>query len=156
MVEKISAKEVMQPGVITVAEGDSLSAIAKIFTDKGISGAPVLDAEGLLVGVISISDLVRVALKQQGIDYPKGGFYRDMPEWAAIMPSDGGFEDSFETTLAHEVMSREVFTASPEDSVAGLAGLMRQHRIHRLIVVRDRQVEGIISSMDLLRLLENH
>jgi Mg/Co/Ni transporter MgtE len=62
MIMKLAAKDIMNPHVVSVTDTMDLREVAKIFMEEGITGAPVVDEMGHLVGVISQSDLVEYEL----------------------------------------------------------------------------------------------
>ena len=57
--KNLIAKDIMNPSVISVEENLSVHELANFFTEKMISGAPVVNKDGKLVGVVSLSDIVR-------------------------------------------------------------------------------------------------
>ena len=57
--KNLIAKDIMNPSVISVEEDLSVHELANFFTEKMISGAPVVNKDGKLVGVVSLSDIVR-------------------------------------------------------------------------------------------------
>lgn len=139
----VTAKSVMRRQVITVKENLLAGELARLFEAKRISGAPVVDREGRLVGVVSKSDLVRHEC--EGAD-----LYKDSDE-----PLPRGFhvENPDRTTVA-DIMTPAVIEASEDAPAAELAKLMRKRHIHRIFITRDKRLKGIVTTLDLLKLLE--
>lgn len=122
---------VMTPFPVVVHRDMPLDEVAELLAQNDITGAPVVDADGLLVGVISQTDLVRTA--------------------AAGAP-DGRRWTGF---TARHVMSREPVTSLPDVPLADAVRRLERHGVHRLVIVAEDGVTpiGIVSISDLLPLL---
>jgi CBS domain-containing protein len=142
----IVASDLMNPDVVTVPEDMRLKALAAFLVSHEISGAPVVDAEGHLVGVVSMFDVARASTQPE----LRGGFLQSVrePEPLAI---DG--DDVDDELTVGDVMTPSVFTLGDDAPVSALAALMVHHHLHRVLIVRDDEVVGIVSSSDLLGLL---
>lgn len=139
----VTAKSVMKKKVITVRENLLARELAQLFEDKHISGAPVVDRQGALVGVVSKSDLVRHEV--EGADV-----YSDSEQH---LPKGFHVENPDRTTVA-DIMTPAVITATEDAPAAELARLMRKRRIHRVFITREKRLKGIVTTLDLLKLLE--
>jgi CBS domain-containing protein len=117
------ASDVMVKDVITVSESTPLKEVARLFGEKKITGAPVVNAQGELVGVISETDIIRKTT------------------------SIGAWSPS----LAGQIMTKPVVTVSPNDTLQRVSELMYNRRIHRVVVAEGREIVGIITTMDILR-----
>lgn len=143
----MQARDVMSTPVISVTEDASVADVARLLLSKGISGVPVLDAGGRLVGIVSEGDLVRRV---------ESGTERTPSWWLRVF---GDSEDQVrEYTKTHgrrvrDVMSREVTTVREETSIAEIAELLERRRIKRVPVVRGDEVVGIVSRANLLQAL---
>ena len=144
----MKAKHIMRRKVITVSEHQPLQEVARVFLDNRITGAPVVDAQGHIVGVISQTDLVR-----NGRENPKS------PQVPAFYRFEGenlmrGYQvESPDLTPARAVMTPVLFSADEETRVCELARFMLRKRIHRLIITRKRRLCGIVTTMDMLRVV---
>ncbi len=136
---------------ICVHEGLSVEEVATVFLDENISGAPVLNDEGALVGIVSKTDLARNRHEWSGPspEEPlRAGKRRGLEEKLGR-----GFhvEPAARTTVA-EVMCPVVFTISENSRLSEAAEIMADKGVHRLpVVTDDGEVVGIVSSMDILR-----
>lgn len=139
----VTAKSVMRKKVITVRENLLARELAQLFEDKHISGAPVVDRQGALVGVVSKSDLVRHEV--EGADV-----YADSERH---LPKGFHVENPDRTTVA-DIMTPAVITATEDAPAAELARMMRKRRIHRVFITREKRLKGIVTTLDLLKLLE--
>lgn len=138
-----TAKSVMQKKVITVKDNLLAGELARLFEAKRISGAPVVDSAGRLIGVVSKSDLVRHEC--EGAD-----IYRDSDE---PLPKGFHVENPDRTTVA-DIMTPAVIEATEDAPASQLARLMRKRHIHRVFITRDKRLCGIVTTLDLLKLLE--
>jgi CBS domain-containing protein len=149
--------EVMQQHVVSVGVNTPLIDVYRLFVEEEISGAPVIDEEGTLVGVISSTDLLRAVEEE----HDSGGlahheYFRDLlpyssPDWSSA-PDD--FQDRLGQDKVEDVMTREVLTIRPDASAAEAARLLRENGVHRLFVTDKEQLLGVLSAFDLLALLE--
>jgi len=121
------ASDVMVKDVITVNEKTPLKEVTKLFGEKHITGAPVVNANGQLVGVLSESDIIR---KTTSI--------------GAWSPNQAG-----------QIMTKPAVTVSPTEPLQKVCELMHDHRIHRVVVADASGIQGIITTMDILKAIAN-
>ena len=125
MLNGLRVREVMTEALLLLRAEMPVDEAWQILHDGGVSGAPVLDARGRLVGVISNYDLAD----------PR----RRVPN---------------ETTLVRDVMTRLVYAVRAGDSVLAAVRLMIDEKIHRVVAVNDDgSIAGVIVPMDVLRVL---
>lgn len=122
------ASDVMVKDVITVSESTLLKDVTKMFGEKRITGAPVVNAEGALVGVLSETDIIR---KTTSI--------------GAWSPKTAG-----------QIMTKPAVTVAPGETLQRVCELMHNRRIHRVVVAEGAQIKGIITTMDILRAIATH
>ena len=148
---KRMAKDIMNPQVVTVTSNMDLREAAKIFVEEGITGAPVIDDMGLLVGVISQTDLVEYELATERELTVEAPFYRH-PFDDALHPSRGFQLEELPADTVKDVMTPFLLTVEEETPIREVAARMAKSGIHRLIVVdADQAIRGIVTSMDVLR-----
>ncbi len=143
------AKDIMTTDVVTVTPEASVEEIAKLLLARGISGVPVIGAEGALVGLVSEGDLIR----REGDPEHHRSWWLNLfagPEERArdYVKSHG--------RRAEEVMTREVITVGEETPVGEIARLLEKRRIKRVPVVREGRIVGIVSRANLLHGLATH
>jgi CBS domain-containing protein len=143
----MQAKDVMTSPVVTVGPEASVMDVAKLLLDRHISAAPVVDASGTLLGVVSEGDLMR---------RPEAGTERRPSWWLTLIsePQDEAREYLKSHGLhARDVMTRKVLTVEEDASLQDIATLLEKHRIKRVPVVRAGKVVGIVSRANLLQAL---
>ena len=141
----LTAADVMTREVITVSADATLREVAEILTQAGISGAPVVDADGRLVGIISESDLLNEEKRREAL--PRTALYGTVliSEEKLMRAYKGGL-----SLKAWDVMTRDVITAEEDTSADEVCDLMITNRVNRIPVVRDGKPVGIITRSDLL------
>jgi CBS domain-containing protein len=139
------AQDIMTRDPITVAPATSVRDAARLMVDHGISGLPVVDEHGHLVGIVSEGDLI---VRQRP---------RSRVSWWQIFLDDGErlareYTKAVGLTCG-EVMTREVITVAPETATESIAALLDARRIRRVPVVHERHLVGIVSRGDLIKML---
>ena len=148
-----TARELMQAPVVTVGPADPLISVQRLFGDEQIHGAPVVDEMGFVLGVISMSDLLRTAIDDQDTARPGPGYFQD-----GVLSLPGSFSEDLRDALGErrvaEIMTPEIVSVTPNASVSEIAMTLRHHRVQRVLVMEDGELLGTISSFDLIELLE--
>lgn len=147
----ITAGDVMNPRVLTVRDDITVEELAEFLVENEISGAPVEDAKGKLVGVVSVTDIVAVVSEgKRDRDRKSASFYQSW-ERDPNMPEEIDVEDG--DIHVREIMTPIVYAVPEEMPVPEVAERMIESHIHRLLVTRGEKVVGILSTSDLLGLL---
>ncbi|MBX9828441.1 MAG: CBS domain-containing protein [Xanthobacteraceae bacterium] len=141
------AQDVMTQYVISVSPDDTLARAVRVMLQNDISGLPVLDANGTLVGMITEGDLLRRAETATG---------RRRPRWMEFFAGPGQLAEEY--VQAHgrkvgEVMTRDPVSVTEETPLEEVVTLMEKRRIKRVPVVRGGKVIGIVSRANLLHAL---
>jgi CBS-domain-containing membrane protein len=130
----LTAAEVMTREVFTLPASLSLGGAAWALMHRGVSGAPVLDDEGELVGVLSESDLLEARSGAPG--------------------GDGADDFVVDERCVADVMTPALFAVGPNETVAGIVEMMVTYGVHRVLVVEDSgALAGIITTVDVLHQL---
>ena len=117
------ASDVMIKDVITISESTSLKDVTKMFAEKQITGAPVVNAQGELTGVISETDIIRKTTS--------------IGTWS---PNTAG-----------QIMTKPAVAVALNDTLLCVCELMSNRRIHRVVVAEGSRIVGIITTMDIMR-----
>ena len=144
-----TAADVMTRRVLCVYSDMDLRDLAKLFLEKGITGAPVTDVRGRLLGVVSQTDLLRYDMSHDTELTVEPSFFATPRIEGRHLPQGFQVQDA-NTGTAADVMSPVVHTVGPTTPVEDVARLMRRKHVHRVIVAEEGQVAGIISALDLL------
>jgi CBS domain-containing protein len=151
-----TARDVMTPSVVSVGPDTPLVEVYRLFVSEQIHGAPVVDEEELLIGVVSATDLLRGAEEEHDTALAASDYLRDLlefsgPDWATGVTD---FQDRLASRTVADVMTPSALTVRLDTPVAEIARLLRQHRVHRVWVEDEGHVCGVVSSFDLLPLVE--
>jgi CBS domain-containing protein len=156
----LQAKDLMKTDVVSFSPETSIEAAISTFEDLHISGAPVVNAYGTLVGVLSAFDVVRTEHvagsrietgrgdPSMGYDDDEGEFFD--PEEVILIRDDYSPAVRGAETVG-DWMSAGVVTVSPEDSIQKVCAAMAKGHFHRMCVVKDEKLVGIVTSFDIVR-----
>jgi predicted transcriptional regulator len=148
-----TVKDLMSPDIMTVADDMTTDALARFLVEHEISGAPVVDGQGRLVGVVSMTDIGRIIAEPSADDSPRrSGFYRDVADDFTLEDLGQRYVEDRAATV-REVMTPVIHQVPVTASAAEAARLMIDEHIHRLVVTQKGQPVGIISSLDLLKMI---
>jgi CBS domain-containing protein len=149
--------DIMQRKVLTIAPGKSLPELERALLRSRVGAMPVVDRGGKMVGIVSRSDVVRQLCLERSLGEAMADAYRDQTDDAFVERSRRDVAEAIGKRMEHlsvrDVMVREVVSVPPELPVAKAAQLMLERRIHRLPVVENGKLVGIVSSLDFTRLV---
>ena len=144
------AREIMTDRVITVTPETTVSELARILATENIGGAPVVDGEGRLLGVVTESDLIDQTKKVH------------IPTVVAILDSLIFLErpDRMEKdirkiagTVVGDIYSPNPVTVSEETPLDEIATIMAKKHVHTLPLMRGGELVGVIGKGDIIRTL---
>ncbi len=141
------ASYIMTSHVITAPLRASVGEVARLMLRNHISGLPVVDAAGDLVGIVTEGDLLR---RSESAADPR------RPRWLQILFGQGQIAAEYvhsHSRRVEDVMTRDVVTVSADTPVERIAELLEARRIKRVPVVHGRKVIGIVSRANLLHVL---
>lgn len=149
------AKDVMTKNVITVSPEMDLKEAALVFVENNISGAPVVDENNHLKGIITEGDLVR---QQKPVQKPLYLVFLDssFPINYKDVKSD---LEAVTATTVEQLMTKEIYTLPEYSDISEVATLMLQKKINRVPIVNDEgELLGIVTRQDIIRstYLESH
>lgn len=144
------AADIMTKDVICVMKDADLRDLAKLFLANGITGAPVIDRDGDICGVVSQTDLLYYQLTRDDELVMPSDFYQSAR--VEGRPLARGFQiEDVNTATVEEVMTPVVHAVVASTPVSAIAKMMTQRHIHRVIIRQGMKVAGIISALDVLR-----
>ena len=143
----MQVRDVMTPNVIAVKADESILKAAQLMLQNRISGLPVVDPNGALVGVVTEGDFLRRG---------ELGTSRRRPKWLEFLVGPGRLAGEYAHQSGRKVA--EVMTPNPlivgeDDSLETVVQLMERHRVKRLPVMREERMVGIISRANLMHAL---
>ena len=143
----MKVRELMTTDVITAGRNTPFKDVVELLLMNDVSGLPVVDADGVVVGMVTEADTVAKGA------YP-GRRRRALAVLSDVLAGrDVHWARKAAGVRAEELMNAPVRTASPDDDVRVAARLMLELRVKRLPVVEDGRLVGIVSRADVLRAL---
>jgi len=144
----VKAKDIMTKEVITVSPDTTVEGLGRLLIEKGISGAPVIDSNGKLFGIVTENDLIK---QKERFHIPTVVRLFD-----AFIPVGGSSSMEKEikrmsASRVSEICARDVVTVGPETSLQDIATLMSEKGVYLLPVVQSGKIVGIIGKMDVIK-----
>jgi CBS domain-containing protein len=140
-------RDVMTRNVITLPAGETVVQAARVMLQNHISGLPVVDTDGSLVGMVTEGDFLRRG---------EIGTARQRPKWIEFLLGPGRMADDYvhaSGRKVEDVMTRDLVTVAEDDTLDTVVELMERRRIKRLPVVHDDRIVGIVSRANLMHAL---
>ena len=171
----LTVRDIMQERVVTVNPDTTVRQLTRLLADEEISGTPVVDGNGALVGVVSSTDVVRLAADDGDVRIASTTLRRgattipdpsedeepDPDPYGFFLPEDSPFtgeqfleqyaENELDSMVVADIMTPVTFSVRPGASLRELAEFLVRGRIHRAVVVDEERLLGIVTSGDVLR-----
>ncbi len=151
-----TAADIMQTSIVTVAPHDPLHVVQRLFYEEGIHGAPVIDELGQLQGIITSTDIMRAAAEVYDEPGDEAGYTSDdldLPFGWSLTPDQ--FRVRLGDNSVSNFMTQEVVCVAPETPVRSIARTLRKQKVHRVLVTEQDKLCGLVSTFDLMALLED-
>ncbi len=139
------ASDVMVTPVITVKSNALVRDVAKLLLAHRISAVPVVDEQGMLVGIVSEGDLIHRS---------EIGTERQRPRWLMLVADERVLAADYIKAHAGkvaDVMTRNVITAAPDTPLHEIARLMERNAVKRIPIMSNGQLIGIVSRANLVQ-----
>lgn len=137
----LQARDIMQPGVVTVGLETQLRELVQLLTKRKISGVPVVDEEGRPAGVVSLTDVA---------SYVGQSWVRSRAPGTLSVDWEQQLQNGLGEVAVSEIMSPFVYYAEGQANLLELSHLMLEHHIHRILIVDGEAIVGIVSSLDII------
>ena len=149
----------MNKNVLTVDTDITVHQLAGFFTEKMITGAPVVDNGGKLVGVVSVTDIIRNDAQRVWIASEKHENQYYLHGWEDDFNYDEVNElhlEEDEGLKVRDIMTPIIFKVKENTPISEMADMMINGRIHRLLVTRGDNVVGIVTTLDMLKAIREY
>jgi predicted transcriptional regulator len=151
-----SVKSIMTASVVQAKLHWTVKELAHFFSENHVTGAPVCDINGQLVGVVTVTDLLKVT----GYDQSESemakvqAYYEEFLGQAFSEHQTQQLMDVAQSSFGvKDIMSAQVLSVEVDCQIAEVARLMVKEKVHRVFVTEDEQLVGVVSTMDVLTLL---
>jgi len=150
---ELTAKDIMTKDVITINKNASIEELSELLLKNKISGVPVVDDDGNMVGIATEGDII---VKDTELHYPR---YFKLLDSIIYLESFNKFKNNLRKHLAtkvEEIMNPKVITATPDTPVSEIAELMIRNKVNRIpIISKDKKLVGIITRADIVSSIVN-
>ena len=156
--KRLTAKDVMNKDVLSVGMDWSVEYLTDFLVENGISGAPVTSEEGKLVGVVSLTDIVRhnsLPGKDSRLDSPYDYYRHGLEHQYAKEDIRSLSIETEPLDTVRDIMTPMIFDVNEDTKVKQVADTMIRGRIHRVFVTREQKLAGVITTVDMLKVIRN-
>lgn len=143
-----TAKEIMTKEVLTVTTDVTIEGLARILTKHDISGAPVVDEEGKLIGIVTESDLIKM---EQRLHIPT---VINIFDAVIYLGSSKKFEEDIKrmaATTVGDIFRKDAVTITESATIEEIATIMTEKNIHHLPVIKKGKLVGIVGKKDIVK-----
>lgn len=151
----VLAKDIMTPHVKSVPEDWSMDQLARFLTDHEITGSPVTDPQGDIVGIVTLKDIAEFRWSSD----------RKPDAWAKLSKAEQEEVRRLRMAILEEmtrvpvevrdIMTPQVFSVDEETPVRDIAEIMMKEHVHRIFVTRNRKITGIVTTYDMMKLISD-
>ena len=150
---KMHVRDVMTTQVLTLKETDTVKQATILFALHNISGAPVVDDDHHVIGILSETDILGLVMKYQNKLHAEHPSLYMLESHIDDAVGDEDLKEAGDTvsmTLVREIMTRTVLTTSPDAMIANVTQEMIKMNIDRVPVIEKGILVGIISRGDII------
>lgn len=144
----LRAKDIMTREVITVKPSTTVEELAKLLTEHRISGAPVVNDRGELIGIVTEHDLIS---RNKRLHIPT---VMRLFDAYIMLESPGTIEKEIKkmaATAVGDIYTKEVITVTGDTTVEEIATIMSEKKVHLIPVVEGKTLQGIIGKIDVVK-----
>jgi CBS domain-containing protein len=143
------AKDIMTKKVITVNQDTSIEELSELLLGNNISGVPVVDNDGKVVGIVTEGDII---IKDTNLHFPR---YFKLLDSIIYLESLTEFKNSLKkhfATKVSEIMTTEIVSCTADTNIDDIASMMVENKINRVpVLTEDKKLEGIITRADIVK-----
>lgn len=141
------AKDIMTTQVVSVDPDKPISEIAKLLIERRISAVPVVDKDNKLLGMVSEGDLVHRV---------RGDHELPRSWWLSLVGDPNDVPQEYIRShgkAAKDVMTKDVVTATEQDSISEISELLETKKIKRVPIIKNDELVGIVSRANIIQAL---
>lgn len=151
----VLARDIMTPSVKGVSASWTMDHLARFLTENEITGSPVVDDHGDIVGIVTLKDIAEFRWSSN----------RKPRAWARLTPEEQREVRRLRMIFLEEmtrlpvevrdIMTPQVFSVDEQTPVRDIADIMMGEHLHRIFVTKDKKIIGIITTYDMLKLISD-
>ncbi len=156
--KSLTAKDIMTQDILVARADWSLDRLAEFFADNYISGAPVIDRHEVLIGVVSLTDMARhesFCSAEVGAGDVHEYYYQELESQYAREELAALRIRAEPITTVFDIMTPMLFAVDGDTLVQEVADTMVRGHIHRVLVTREKKVVGIVTALDMLKIIRD-
>ncbi|MFW6193752.1 MAG: HPP family protein [Gemmatimonadota bacterium] len=163
--QEFTVADIMQTEPVTVKPDATVAELTDLLEEEGVTGIPVVDGDGIVQGVVSVSDVSRAVARSASGRSPGSGregrprgdgepadFYRFARRLPAHLPPELP-QTNLGARAVSEIMTPATVSVRATAGVGDLARLLDRAGLHRALVLEDGRLVGIVSAMDVVRMV---
>lgn len=146
--EQLLAKDIMTRNVVTVTTEHTVNQVIELLMEKNISGMPVVDKEGKVVGIVTEGDLI---YRSKKLEIPR---YFTILDSYIFLDNTKKMEDQIRKMVGYrvsDIMTKEVVTVEADETVEEIATIMTKKNVNRVPVTENGLLVGIVTRRDIIR-----
>ncbi|CEP68644.1 CBS domain [Moorella glycerini] len=143
----ILARDIMTTDIVVVHPDDMVGDVVQLFVQKGVTSAVVIDKEGKIKGIITDGDIMAAVRQRRPV-------FVDLFNSLFVLEDNNDLTTKVQFLTARpvkEIMTRRVIAVREDASIAEIAGLMTDHKIKQVPVVREGQLIGLVRRHDIVQ-----
>ncbi|MDY7030387.1 MAG: CBS domain-containing protein [Thermodesulfobacteriota bacterium] len=156
--KEIAARDIMNRNILAVRRDWTVEQLANFLIDSSISGAPVISDDGKLVGVVSLTDIVRynsLPIRHFQSAEPHEYYFHAL-EYKYSRDEIASFRIGGEWPVTvGDIMTPIIFDVNEDTKVQHVADAMIKGRIHRVFVTHNEKLVGIITALDMIKIIRD-
>lgn len=150
----VLAVEIMTPSVKAVPQSWTMDRLARFLTDNEITGSPVTDDHGDIVGIVTLKDITEFRWNTQRSDNAAPLSADEEAEARRLRMVI--FEEMGKVPVeVRDIMTPSVLSVDEQTPVRDIADIMMREHLHRIFVTREKKITGIITTYDMLKLISD-
>lgn len=151
----LTARHIMTPNIKAVPQSWTMQRFARFLTDNEITGSPVVDDKGCVIGIATLKDIAEFHWNRVSSDCEKRMTDEDRQEARRLKAML--FEEMSRTPVeVRDIMTPMVMSVTEDTSVTQIAQLMMKEHLHRIFVKKSGAIIGIVTTYDLLKVISDN
>lgn len=150
----VLASEIMTPSIKAVPQSWTMDRLARFLTDNEITGSPVTDESGEIVGIATLKDITEFRWNASRSDADKQLTAEEQQEARRLRMML--FEEMGKVPVeVRDIMTPIVLSVDETTPVRDIANIMMNEHLHRIFVTRDSKITGIVTTYDMLKIVSD-
>ncbi|WP_339782927.1 CBS domain-containing protein [uncultured Marinobacter sp.] len=150
----VLAQEIMTPSIKAVPQSWTMDRLARFLTDNEITGSPVTDESGEIVGIATLKDITEFRWNAKRSGTSNELTAEDQQEARRLRMVL--FEEMGKVPVeVRDIMTPIVLSVDETTPVRDIANIMMSEHLHRIFVTRDSKITGIVTTYDMLKIVSN-